>query len=92
MNFDQERRRLSIACGLITLPSLIFLDEPTSGLDATNARIVMGKLFNLTQQKVKVTVVVVIHQPRPEVIFNSFFFQIYNLKILQSRFFQCFQK
>lgn len=26
-----ERRRLSIACELISSPSLIFLDEPTSG-------------------------------------------------------------
>ena len=26
-----EQRRLSIACGLIGAPKLIFLDEPTSG-------------------------------------------------------------
>ena len=27
-----ERKRLSIACGVVAGPSLIFLDEPTSGL------------------------------------------------------------
>ena len=29
-----ERRRVSIACILVALPSVIVLDEPTSGLDA----------------------------------------------------------
>ena len=32
-----ERRRVSIACILVALPSVIVLDEPTSGLDAFTA-------------------------------------------------------
>lgn len=32
-----ERRRLTIACGMIADPDVILLDEPTSGLDAENA-------------------------------------------------------
>jgi ABC-type multidrug transport system ATPase subunit len=32
-----ERKRLGIACELISKPSLLFLDEPTTGLDAFQA-------------------------------------------------------
>jgi ABC-type multidrug transport system ATPase subunit len=32
-----ERKRLSIACELLSAPSLLFLDEPTTGLDAFQA-------------------------------------------------------
>lgn len=34
-----ERRRVSIACILVALPSVIVLDEPTSGLDAFTVRL-----------------------------------------------------
>jgi len=33
-----ERRRVTIACILVALPSVIVLDEPTSGLDAFTVR------------------------------------------------------
>ena len=32
-----EKKRLSIACELLSAPSLLFLDEPTTGLDAFQA-------------------------------------------------------
>ncbi|KAI0783919.1 hypothetical protein BC629DRAFT_1582504 [Irpex lacteus] len=39
-----EKRRVSIACELVTSPSILFLDEPTSGLDAYNALSVVDSL------------------------------------------------
>ena len=42
-----EKRRVSIACELVTSPSILFLDEPTSGLDAYNAYNVVESLTSL---------------------------------------------
>ena len=36
-----EKRRLSMACGVVGAPKIIYLDEPTSGLDGNAALIVM---------------------------------------------------
>eukprot|EP01132_Coremiostelium_polycephalum_P001369 gene1369-1727_t len=60
-----QKRRVSIGCGLVTNPSLIFLDEPTSGLDSVTALSIMKTLVNLTKKGV--TVICSIHQPRPEI-------------------------
>lgn len=60
-----ERKRVNIACELVTDPSLIFLDEPTSGLDSFNAQNVMSTLLNLAKNDR--TVVATIHQPRSSI-------------------------
>lgn len=65
-----ERRRLAIACELISSPSVLFLDEPTSGLDSTAATGLMDTLRNLADDHDK-TIVAVIHQPSQHV-FASF--------------------
>ncbi|KAJ2802539.1 FAD-dependent urate hydroxylase, partial [Coemansia guatemalensis] len=65
-----EMRRVSIACELVTSPSIIFLDEPTSGLDAYNAFVVMNTLSQLTRRYGR-TVICTIHQPRTD-IFTMF--------------------
>jgi len=57
-----ERRRLSIACGIVTRPSLLLSDEPTSGLDALSATVVMDTLKR--QANHGVSVVCSLHQPR----------------------------
>ena len=57
-----EKRRLSIGCGLIASPSIIFLDEPTTGLDSFAALNVMDHMRDLAAMGH--TVVASIHQPR----------------------------
>lgn len=61
-----EKRRVSIACELVTSPSIIFLDEPTSGLDAYNAYNVVECLVSLARTY-KRTVIFTIHQPRSNI-------------------------
>jgi ABC-type multidrug transport system ATPase subunit/ABC-type multidrug transport system permease subunit len=60
-----ERRRLAIACELISSPSVIFLDEPTSGLDSTAASQLVQALRNLSDSGK--TIIAVIHQPSQHV-------------------------
>ncbi|RKP36699.1 ABC-2 type transporter [Dimargaris cristalligena] len=61
-----EKRRVSIACELVTSPSILFLDEPTSGLDAYNAYNVVECLVNLARSYQR-TIVFTIHQPRSNI-------------------------
>jgi ABC-type multidrug transport system ATPase subunit len=62
-----EKRRVSIACELVTSPSILFLDEPTSGLDAYNAFNVVESLISLARDYNR-TVVFTIHQPRSNIV------------------------
>jgi len=62
-----ERRRLAIACELVTSPSILLLDEPTSGLDAYNAFAVVETLVNLAKNANR-TIVFTIHQPRSNIV------------------------
>ena len=62
-----EKRRVSIACELVTSPSILFLDEPTSGLDAFNAFNVIECLVTLAKTYNR-TVVFTIHQPRSNIV------------------------
>ncbi|KAG7661595.1 ADP1 [[Candida] subhashii] len=62
-----EKRRVSIACELVTSPSILFLDEPTSGLDSYNARNVIDCLVKLSRDYGR-TIVFTIHQPRSNIV------------------------
>lgn len=59
-----EKRRLSIGCVLVTLPSILVLDEPTSGLDSFTAYHLLGTLSRLAKHGR--CVVLSIHQPRSD--------------------------
>lgn len=62
-----EKRRVSIACEMVTSPSMLFLDEPTSGLDAYNARNVIDCLVKLSRDFNR-TIIFTIHQPRSNIV------------------------
>ncbi|KAL1975489.1 hypothetical protein VTN31DRAFT_3881 [Thermomyces dupontii] len=62
-----EKRRVGIACELVTSPSILFLDEPTSGLDAYNAFNVIECLVTLAKTYHR-TVIFTIHQPRSNIV------------------------
>ncbi|KAJ3212142.1 hypothetical protein HDU67_004012 [Dinochytrium kinnereticum] len=61
-----EKRRVSIACELVTSPSILLLDEPTSGLDSYNAYNVIECLVSLARNYQR-TVLFTIHQPRSNI-------------------------
>ncbi|KAK8846559.1 hypothetical protein IAR55_005645 [Kwoniella newhampshirensis] len=62
-----EKRRVSIACELVTGPSILFLDEPTSGLDSYNAYNVIESLKTLAMTYNR-TVIFTIHQPQSNIV------------------------
>ncbi|GMH80560.1 hypothetical protein TL16_g08596 [Triparma laevis f. inornata] len=64
-----QRRRLSIALGLLSNPSVLLLDEPTSGLDSPNALRVVKSLNQLSNHGL--SIICSIHQPRSS-IFHKF--------------------
>ena len=70
-----QRRRLSLAAGLISQPRLLFADEPTSGLDAASTLHVMELLANLAKVT-RLGVCCTIHQPRAAIwaMFDKVYF------------------
>ncbi|ODV83454.1 hypothetical protein CANARDRAFT_203144 [[Candida] arabinofermentans NRRL YB-2248] len=62
-----EKRRVAIACELVTSPSILFLDEPTSGLDSYNAFNVVESLVRLAKDFNR-TIIFTIHQPRSNIV------------------------
>lgn len=57
-----QKRRLSIACELITMPQILFLDEPTSGLDSKASFEVISTIKKIAIEE-NIIVIASIHQP-----------------------------
>ncbi|KAI5960485.1 hypothetical protein CANMA_003997 [Candida margitis] len=62
-----EQRRVSLAIQLLSRPSLLFLDEPTTGLDTSSSLKLVKLLHKLASNTYGITVILSIHQPRPEI-------------------------
>lgn len=60
-----EKKRLAIACEMISRPQMIMADEPTSGLDAFGAQQAVSALKDLASEGN--TVIMSIHQPRSSI-------------------------
>ncbi|ODV79109.1 uncharacterized protein CANTADRAFT_6284 [Suhomyces tanzawaensis NRRL Y-17324] len=69
-----EQRRVSMAIQLLSKPSILFLDEPTTGLDTSSSLKLVRVLKKLASPEYGITVVLSIHQPRPEIsaLFDKF--------------------
>lgn len=74
MNFSHEsrlsggeKRRVSLAVQLLNKPSILFLDEPTTGLDTSSSLKLVQVLRKLSSSNLGVTIILSIHQPRPEI-------------------------
>ncbi|MFD1814797.1 ATP-binding cassette domain-containing protein [Rhodococcus gannanensis] len=48
------RRRVDIACGLVTRPEVVFLDEPTTGLDPRSRQSVWSLVSTLKEQGITI--------------------------------------
>lgn len=85
-----EKRRVGIACELVTSPSILFLDEPTSGLDAFNAFNVVECLVTLVKSYNR-TVVFTIHQPRSNIValFDQLILLSYGRTVYSGPFREC---
>lgn len=57
-----QRKRLSIACDLVSKPNFLVLDEPTTGLDAYAARSLCEMLHELAAER-NLAILMTVHQP-----------------------------
>ncbi|KNC53584.1 ABC transporter [Thecamonas trahens ATCC 50062] len=62
-----ERRRVSVACELLSRPKYLLLDEPTSGLDSASAERLMADVAGLAARD-GVVVMCSIHQPSRAIV------------------------
>jgi putative ABC transport system ATP-binding protein len=57
-----QQQRVAVARALVMRPSIILADEPTGALD-THASLEMMEIFQRLNQELKITVVIVTHEP-----------------------------
>ncbi|CAD7943430.1 unnamed protein product [Amoebophrya sp. A25] len=70
-----ERKRVAVACELLSGPPILFLDEPTSGLDSLSSTELIRYLKQLAREENRL-IVCTIHQP------SSYVFSLFDHCIL----------
>lgn len=58
-----QKRRVTIACAVVSHPRILFLDEPTSGLDSLTSQEVIASIKRLAVEQ-GIIVLCTIHQPK----------------------------
>lgn len=59
-----ERRRLAVACALVSEPAVVWLDEPDSGLDRNRVEQLASLLREAANRESRPAIVVVTHDPQ----------------------------
>ena len=63
-----QKKRLSIAVGMLAMPEVVLLDEPTTGLDFKAAHAVMASVQRVSMEPKPATIAASIHTPSPEIL------------------------
>jgi molybdate transport system ATP-binding protein len=70
-----QKQRVALARALIVNPKAILLDEPFSALD-TNLRSIMRKELTEVQEKLKIPMILITHDPEDAKVFGDAIIEI----------------
>lgn len=78
-----QKQRVALARALIVNPKAILLDEPFSALD-TNLRAIMRKELSEVQEKLKIPMILITHDPEDAKVFGDAIIEIENGHIVKT--------
>lgn len=78
-----QKQRVALARALIVNPKAILLDEPFSALD-TNLRAIMRKELAEVQEKLKIPMILITHDPEDAKVFGDAIIEIENGHIIKT--------
>ena len=78
-----QKQRVALARALIVNPKAILLDEPFSALD-TNLRAIMRKELAEVQEKLKIPMILITHDPEDAKVFGDAIIEIEHGRIIKT--------